>query len=235
MTYGYQYPAVPPDNEKVFGIYPVDFIFEQIIEDGLDWFRNTPEAPEYVYGHLKSALLNDRYGQGKIDEIKNYIEATEIRVSQAWPTGSEVVPVISINLASGVERIEHAGMDDFDSNLDTLGVEELVEERREIGYTPINDELLIGIHSAGSPDTVKYIHMLLVFILAQNRDIFSSEGLMNLTFRSTDLSRLNELLPQNMFSRFVTATVESMALIPKRIVPMTQNISLNVQIDEGDG
>lgn len=234
MTYGLIYPAIPPEKSSIYGVYPVDFMFEQIIEDGLDWFRSTPEAPEYVYGHLKSALLNTRYGQSKIDEIATYIQDTEIRVAQAWPSGAEVVPVISINLASGVERVEHTGMDDFDSNLDTLGAGDEIEERKEIGYAPLNDELLIGIHSAGSPDTVKYVHMLLVYILSANRDIFSSEGLMNMTFRSTDLSRLNELLPQNVFSRFVTATVESIALIPKRVVPMVGDISLNVTIDEGD-
>jgi hypothetical protein len=51
-----------------------------------------------------------------------------------------------------------------------------------------------------------------------------SRGMHLGTFRATDLSRLNEYLPENMYSRFINFTSFSIASFDKGIVPIVENI-----------
>lgn len=44
------------------------------------------------------------------------------------------------------------------------------------------------------------------------------------TFRATDLSRMNEYLPENMYSRFINFTSFSIASFDKGLVPIVENI-----------
>jgi hypothetical protein len=229
-----QYPQPTSEKEPtLFGMYPMDFILEVIFEEGLEWFRNDKDAPNLVYGNLNKEILKSRYGQNKIDEISQWINDTEIRITQSWPTGAEQTPTISINLANGQEFEQHAALDDFAGNVDVLGGDDnSVVDRSEIGYSAIQDELLIGIHTAGTPDKTKYIHMLVLYLLNSYVDVLDSEGFFNVSFKSTDLSRLNEYLPQNMFSRFISITGETFAKFPKTRVPMLSEVNVDVRLEE---
>lgn len=229
----YLYPPEPEYKTEHMGVYPIDFLFEVILEDGLEWFRRDRDAPGLVFGHLNNPRLSQRYGQSKIDEIADFIRTKKIRIIQSFPLDGEISPTISVNLSSSNEQTAHSGLSDHAGFTDTLGAQDSVLSRTEVGYTSITDNVLIGIHAIGSPDTAKYMYMLVLYLLNAYRHEFGDEGLYDLTFSSTDLSRLNEYLPANMFSRFVTATVLSFAKFRKQSVPVIDSLTMNVNKEGG--
>lgn len=225
------YPTNDFEETDYWGVYPVDFLFEAILDEGLDWFRTNSEAPGLVFGNLKKGRLAARYGSKKIDEIAEFLRTKKIRIIQSFPLDGEVSPTISINLTSSSEMIANAGLDDYAGDVDTLGTEDSILSRAEVGYTSINDNVLIGIHAVGSPDTVKYLYMLVLYLLNARRGDLESEGLHNMTYNVTDISRLNEYLPANMYSRFITASVVNFAKFKKQTVPMISEFTLTVDIE----
>jgi len=217
------------EGSEYWGIYPVDFLFETILDEGLDWFRTDPESQNLVFGNLDKGRLSARYGTKKIDEIAEFLRTKKIRIIQAFPLDGEMSPTISINLTSSNEMIANAGLGDHAGHIDTLGFEDSILSRAEVGYTSITDNVLIGIHAVGSPDTVKYLYMLALYLLNARRGDFEAEGLYNLTYSATDMSRLNEYLPANMYSRFITASVVNFAKFKKQTVPIISSINLTVE------
>jgi len=226
-----RYPKDPVESTCRFGFLPIDMILEIVLEAGMDWFRATPEAQNLVYGQLDRPLLATRYGANKIQEIGDYIRNTKIKVIQGFPLAAETSPIFSLNLASAIEFDQHAGLDNFAGELDTLDSQENVVGRSEIGYSAIKEDILIGVHAAGSPDKVKYMYLLALYLLGAYHDQLEEEGMFNMTFRATDLSRLNEYLPANMFSRFITASFETFARVNKGEVPIATEIITDVEME----
>lgn len=232
---GRVYPAPPETRPCVPGFFPTDFVIERFIELGIEWFRNTPDAAYLVYGNLLDATIKDKYGKEKVEEIVKYIKETEIDVIQAFPAEDEETPCISINLQSSEEMIERTGLGDFvgfEDNIDALGN---IAERTELGYIPMRDNILIGIHATGSPDKVKYLYYLIAYLIGafkgqlENR-VDKTNSLFNITFRATDLSKVNEYLPSSIFSRFMTITAENIAVVRKDGLPMIDNLIVDVKV-----
>jgi len=224
------YPQAVPTPDVIHGLFPTDFFVEKLLEEGLQWFRDTPTAAQEVFGHLLAPQLVSRYGPGKVKEIEDYIDQHEIRIIQAFPDGDTQMPTFSIQLADGGENPAFAALHDMagdESSFDTLGN---VVSREEIGYMPFTDSIMIGIHASGSPDKVKYLYYLAVYLLSSKRQEFEAAGMMNLTFRATDLSRLNEMLPSNVFSRFVTLTVGTFPKFKLGSAPIVTGLNVNVKV-----
>lgn len=217
----------PPENAEcpVFsGVFPVDFILESILTGGLEWFRTASDAPNLVFEHLKAPWLNERYGQAKIDEIAAYIRKYQIPVVQSWALIADQVPCISIQLLDGSEATERAALADHAGEVDVLDASDAVLGRTNIGYSPIVDAVHIGIHNINTPDLTKYLYSLVVYILSSFRPEFEKRGLLLGTFRATDVSRLNEYLPENMYSRFINFTCFSTARFSKGCAPIIEKI-----------
>jgi len=227
----YVYPNEETESIKYYGVYPVDFLIESVLEDGLDWFRSNPEAPNLVFGHLVNPLLSAKYGQSKIAEISEYIRSKKIRIFQSFPLDGEQSPCVSINLSSSTENIATAGLNDYYEDDDVLGSDDSIVSRTEVGYTSLSDNVLIGIHAVGGSDIVKYLYMLFLYILNSQREVFEEEGLLNLTYSATDMSRLNEYLPSNMYSRFITVNVLNFARFKKRTMPIIESIELTAEYE----
>lgn len=222
------YPQPQAEQERFTGVYPSDFLLEQVLDAGFDWFRKTPEAPNLVFQNLLRSELDKRYGQEKIDEIATYIRNTQIRVLQSFPVEDQQAPTISINMNNSGEAQELGGLDKFAERVmdfDALGNS---TGGQEYGYHPITDSLLVGIHSVGTADKVKYLYYIVLYILMSLRAQLEESGMFNMTFQATDLSRLNEFLPANMFSRFVTVNLTSMAMFKKADAPVVTGFTLNV-------
>lgn len=223
------YPQNIPTPDVIHGLFPTDFFIEKILEEGLAWFRATPTAAQEVFGHLLAPQLHERYGPGKVQEISDYINNTEIRIIQAFPVEDTQFPTFSIQLADGGENPAFAGLHDYagdESDTNTLGQ---VISREEIGYMPFTDSVMVGIHATGSPDKVKYLYYLAVYLLSSRRQEFEAAGMMNLTFRATDLSRLNEMLPSNVFSRYVTLTTGTLPKFKLGEAPIVTKLNVNVK------
>lgn len=227
------FPAPTDQGEtKETGLHPVDFILESILKAGLEWFRTTPDAGNKVFGHLRDPWLA-KYGQPKIDEIAAYIRKYEIVVVQSFSLIDQQKPSISIQLLDGYEMTERAGFGDFKGTVDVLTMEDEVIGRTEIGYAALSDNIQIGIHAINTPDLVKYIYYLVIYILSSFKPEMENRGLQLGTFRATDLSRMNEYMPENMFSRFINFTVFSIASFDKGIVPIIEKI-MGVHINPSD-
>lgn len=196
------------ENDNLRGLYPVDFILELAILEELEWFRANPNtAPDAVFGQLKPTYLATRgYGDTKIREMRDFINKTNIPVVQHWSLVDAHLPCFSIQLMDGREDETKVGMGDFLEELDTLDVNDVPEKREEILYTAMSDSLQIGIHATGTPDIVKYLYALLVSAFMR-RDRLQKRGFNLVTWQATDLSRINEYLPEHIYSRFVNFSV----------------------------
>lgn len=233
-----QYPPPMVDKECVTGIIPVDFLIERFLEIGFEWFRTNPEAPNRVFGHLRDVDLKDKYGQSKIDEIATYIKNTEIDIKQAFPMEDEEIPSISINLQSSMEIGELTGLNDYAGTATTLGSSGSIVGGVEQGYSPIRDEVLIGIHASASSNKTKYLYYLVVYIINAYRDQLEARpdkinGLFNISWRATDISRMNDYLPAHVFTRFVTITAEHFAIFDKEAVPFIEDFNVIVEMEDG--
>jgi hypothetical protein len=228
------YPPLPAEENKELGVFPVDFLLETILRAGLEWFRTTPGAATEVFGHLRTPYLSGKYGEAKITEISEYIKKYEIRIVQHFALIDQTVPSISIQLLDGSEMTERAGLADFQGQIDVLDAEDMVKGRTEIGYAPVMDNIQIGIHAIGTPDLTKYLYYLVIYILCSFKPELEARGLQLGTFRATDMSRLNEYLPENLYSRFINFSVFTIAKFSNGIVPIVEKI-LGVHVDPQTG
>lgn len=229
-----QYPPEELIEDAHTGLFPVDFVLESILKAGLEWFRNTEGSGKVVFGHLMDPWLA-KYGEAKIKEIEDFIKKYEIRIVQHFSLIDMTVPCISIQLLDGSEMTERAGLTDFAGEVDVLDMEDNVKGRTEVGYVPVYDSMQIGVHSTVTPDLVKYLYYLVAYILSTFKPEMEKRGLQLGTFRATDISRLNEFLPENMYSRFINFSVFSIARTDKGAVPIIENfIGLHVNSDNVD-
>lgn len=225
-----QYPA--PNNEQTlrYGVWPVDFLLETVIRAGLEWFRTDNDAPNKVFGHLVSPWLDTKYGASKINEIASYMKKYDIRVIQHWSLIDQTVPCISIQLLDGAEMTERAGLSDFQKTVDVLTMQGEIETRSGVGYSPIIDNIQIGIHNITTPDLTKYLYYFIIYILNVFKPQLEQRGMHLSTFRATDISRLNEYLPENIFSRFINFSVFSWASFDQGVAPIIDNF-IGVQVE----
>jgi len=236
MTIGPQnliYPPIEDPEDQGTGLFPVDFLVEDVLRTGLKWFVTDPNAPDAVFSHLKNAFLNPKYGEAKIQEIVNYLKKYELRIVQHWAMIGEQMPCISIQLLDGAEMVERAGLNDHEGIADAMTVGEGVTGRSEIKYSPISDSLHIGIHTADTPDLTKYIYYLVIYILLLFKSDLQTRGLHLSTFRATDLSKLNEYLPNSIYSRFINFTVQSFARVDAGALPIVKKF-VGVNIGDSD-
>lgn len=227
----YQYPPPSGGPEEYFGVHPVDFTLEAVLRVGIDWFLTNPEAPNLVFGHLKSSWLNTRYGQNKIDDIGNFIKKYEIPIVQHWSLIAEKAPCISIQLLDANEEESRAALDNHQEMLDALDNQNNIIGRTQIGYSPIVDQIHIGIHANQTPDLAKYIYYLIIYLLNGFKPQLQSKGMMLTTFRATDLSRMNEFLPENIYSRFINFSCFTMAPYKMDELPIIDEI-LGIHVPE---
>ncbi len=198
------------ESDSLSGVYPIDFLLQTVIEESLELFRSSPEnAPNAVFGHLAATYLS-KYGQKKIDEIAKYIRETQIPVVQHWSLVPEQVPCFSIQLMNSKEDEQYAGMGDHVENVDVLNEEETaIEKRTAFLYSPMSDEVQIGIHNSITPDLTKYLYYLLVHTFITSKETLIRRGLELTTWNATDISRINDYLPENIYSRFINFTAFS--------------------------
>ncbi len=221
----FQYPGPVVEQPEYSGVFPVDFLLESVIRAGITWFLEDAEAKNLVFGQLRASWLS-KYGQDKIDEIHAYVAKYDIKIVQHFSLIAQNLPCISIQLLDGNEEEARASLDDHMKMIDnaSLGEDESVIGRVQWGYAPIVDNIHIGIHAHNTPDLTKYIYYLLVYILSAFKPQLMDRGFHLTTFRATDMSRMNEYLPENIYSRFLNFSCWTIAPFQKGKVPIIDNI-----------
>lgn len=222
----------PPeiDDSVTFGVLPVDFLLETVLAAGIQWFKTDPVAYKRVYGWLYSPFLNAKYGEAKALEIKNFLIKYDLKIVQSFALIDNTVPCISLQLLDGGEQENRAGLMDFAQNIDVIANNVL--SRTEVSYSPIGDNIHIGIHVQNTPDLAKYIYYLVVYILNTFKPKLEAQGLSLGTFRATDISKLNEYLPENMYSRFINFSVYSPANFDRGDASIIENF-IGLSADQG--
>lgn len=220
--------------EDFLGVLPVDFLIQGIIEEGLALFRSSPENfPNFVFGHLGASYLQKKYGQAKIDELSKYIRETQIPVVQHWSLVDVQLPCFSITLLDGREDEQHSSLADFLGHSDTLNeAGTAIEDRTEFKYAAIEDQIQIGIHNNNTPDLTKYLYYFLVNIFITSKKTLINRGIQLTSWNATDISRVNEYLPNNVFSRFVNF---SCFTTPKFTIDEEVPIITDFDIDSDEG
>jgi hypothetical protein len=218
------YPA-PELPDHPHGVYPVDFILESIITAGLKWIVTDPNAGKLVFGHYLEPWLA-KYGQPKIDEIIGFMKKYPVKVVQHWSMIATNSPCFSIQILDAGEEVAKTGLQDHAREMDVMGANDELLERRRVSYAPITDSIHIGIHNALTPDLTKYLYQFLVYILNTYKPSLENMGMELGTFRATDISRLNDYLPENMYSRFITFTISSMPTFDMGTLPLITDINL---------
>jgi len=233
-NYQTEYPPQSSSNEVVYGVLPVDFLLEVVLTQGVEWFKNDPKAPSLVYGHLYKPWLA-KYGPAKAVEIRDYVRKYGVKVAQSFALIDAQMPSFSIQLLDGGESTDRSGLVDHQSMVDAVDFEQNVIGRSEVGFISMTDNVHIGIHNINTPDLTKYLYYLVVYILSSSKDLMEKYGLMLGTFRATDISRLNEFLPENMYSRFINFSVYTIASFDKGSVLIVDSIQgINVATDPTD-
>lgn len=219
-----EYPVPAQEEEFHYGIYPIDFILEAVLRAGIKWFVENEDAPNKVFGHLLTPYLKTEYGQPKIDEIASYIRKYQITIVQSFAQLDERMPAISIQLLDGSEMTERAGLADYQDKIDIMDANNMVKGRLEIAYSPMFDNVHLGIHTIDTPDLAKYLYYLIVYILNVFKLDFEKLGIYLGTYRATDISKLNDYLPENMYSRFINFSCMTLASYDRGTQTIIENI-----------
>jgi hypothetical protein len=219
-----QYPPEDNSEELTYGVLPVDFLLETVLEQGLAWYLADINNSKLVFGHLGKSWLASKYGQAKIEQIWNYLNTYECPIVQHFSLIDQTRPCLSIQLLDGSEMIERTGLNDHMGSVDVLNAESELIGRKNVTYSPILDNVHIGIHVINTPDLAKYLYYIVVYILNAYKPQLEARGLQLSTFRATDISRLNEYLPENMFSRFVNFSCSSYCAVDSGAVPIIDSI-----------
>lgn len=194
----------------VSGMFPTDFILQAIIETGLAWYRANPSvAGNAVFGQLNGPLLAARYGSAKITELTTFITTTNIPVVQHWSLVGKVLPCFSIQLMNGGEAENEAALGDLAEVYTTLDGNGLPLTRNSYAYSPIRETIQVGVHAATTPDYAKYLYYFFAYVMMAFKLTLEENGLELTTFEATDVSRLNEFLPENVFTRFVNVRMRT--------------------------
>lgn len=214
------------------GVIPTDFILQAIIESGLAWFRaNAVVAASAVWGpFVTNSFLTAKYGQTKIDELRDFILATDIPVVQHWSMAEQRLPCFSVQLFDGGEAQNEASMMDYIEAVDTFDGQGNVIGRSSYLVSPIRETIHVGIHVANSPDIAKYLYYFLVYLLIAFKPTLEANGIDLSSYAATDVSRLNEWLPANVFTRFVNVTMrtqpEFLPQVADQIVTAIQGVQI---------
>jgi len=224
-----QFPPLPDPEDQGTGVFPVDFLIEDVLRVGLKWFLSDPSAPDAVFSHLSTQFLDPKYGEAKVQEIISFLKKYQLNIVQSFAMIPQQLPCLSIQLLDGREDIPHTGLNDHEGYADVLNANQEVMGRSQIKYSPISDTVHIGIHTADTPDLTKYIYYLVVYILLLFKPDLRERGLHLSTFAATDLSKLNEYLPSNVYSRFINFSCISFARIDAGQLPIVKKfVGVNI-------
>jgi len=199
-----------------------DLIVETILTEGLADFRaNIDDRLDMFYDQLKESYLSTEYGQAELDRFKQYINDNEISIVHNWNIVSQRVPCIFIQNVSSQEQVQRTFINDFSGNIDTIGAGVITDRREEFSF-PFNEQVQVGIHvnDPGGPTALRWLYAMVVYFLISRKDDLVDRGLELSTFSATDFNRLNEFLPENIFSRYITFNFINYVSI-KDITPST--------------
>lgn len=183
-----------------------DLVLQTIIEEGLEDLRaNLDLRLNDFYDQLKSSFLNDRYGQAELDRMKIWFVNNKIDITQSWRMISERVPCINIQIVSSIEDEGKSTLRDFAGDIDVIsdGIVTSRSEKKEIANKE-SIQISVHVNDPGGTTALRWLYAATLFFLISRKEDLLDRGIDISTFSASDFNRLNEFLPENIYSRYIT-------------------------------
>ena len=209
-------------------IFP-DFVLQKTIKETLTEIANDEAIIQFLFGQFKEAHLSEIYGQKEIDSLVEFLKKDQIKVVTSWNMIDVKYPSYSIQLLNNEEIDNEALLDDHgieefldaDGNVinknppiicgDGSGVYPPVipthSSKRDVFSTSIREHLMVGCH-ATEPNIARYMAWLLQFIIRSKKNTLISRGINRISLSFSDFNRMNDLLPENIFTRFANLSLQ---------------------------
>jgi len=188
----------------VFG----DLVIESILREGLTDLTNPANIDDrlaVVYAQLKDSFLSTEYGQTEIDRYKTFLTDNKIDIVHNWRMVADRLPCIYIQNVSSMEDTSKSFINDYTGDVDTLGGG-VITERKEENTMSVQDTVQVGIHVAdpAGPTALRWLYATVLYFLVSRKQDMVDRGMELSTWQTTDFNRLNEFLPENVFSRYIS-------------------------------
>lgn len=200
------------------GFIFADLVVETIIREGLaDLKANLDARLNVLFEQLKSSYLNAEYGQAELDRFKTFLTNEKIDVVHSWRQVEERVPCFYIQTIGGPEDTAKAMLEDYSGDVDTIVLGELTDRKEETTIV-MRESLQVGVHvnDPGGPTALRWLYACLFYFLCSRKHDLMARGIDLSTLTSSDFNRLNELLPEHIYSRYVTLSYNNYMTWVKR-------------------
>ncbi len=168
---------------------------QNLIQVGMARLRADRPAFNEIFCYLiDHPFMKYRYGQEWIDKQWDWFNQTKIRVIQSYSLSSQTVPAYSIRASSEHEEEGLAVIND------SFGID---EDGRERGIASFSAAITIGIHANKSSDQVMWMKRILFYILFKEKELARDFGLDLYSPSVGDISKQNDVIPENVNSLFV--------------------------------
>lgn len=166
---------------------------QRLLQEGLAAIKAEPGVLDDVFSYYTCEALASSYGQAYVDKIKQWFLATKIPVTQAWHLNMQLVPQISIKLATEQEDESKVAVGDFWGD----------DECDEVGTSPFIVMLDIRLHTSRNGDEVLWLYYIVNYIFFKFKRRAEALGLQLQTFNASDYARDNIKLPDNVYVRTI--------------------------------
>lgn len=200
-----------------------EFVLVSTLKEALTEIANDSDILEQLFSQFEQPYLEDIYGKKEIDSIKEYFEKDQIKVVNSFRLIDSEYPCYSIQLINNEEIDAEALLDDFgcvefldeNGNVVQKNPASLTgpgfpvsipdhDSKRDVYAIPVRENIMIGCHAADKPNITRFMSWMLQYILRSKKNTLIARGINRISMSFSDFSRANELLPENIFTRFCT-------------------------------
>ena len=178
-------------------IFP-DLILHNFFRQRLNQLKEDKALVDQMLSLLKDSQFEGVYGQEEIDQFKAFLDK-KISIVNSFNLISLNLPNISLLEVSTGEDQSKSVIGDLEGR-----TFDGVTSQDRLTFA-VNSNIQIGIH-AESVTAARWLHSLIIYWIINNKKILSNRGLSLVSWSSSDFNRMNEFLPENIFSKFITTS-----------------------------
>ena len=165
----------------------------RLIQEGIAYLKKNPDTLDVILNYYLSEPMNVDYGESYLSTVKQWLVETKIPVVQAWSANPQQVPQISVQLVADAEDEGKAAIGDHWG----MGSDD------NIGTAPFITQLDVALQASKGTDQVLWLYEMTKFILFKFKRRAEQLGLQLHTFSASDVRRNNQVLPDNVYVRYI--------------------------------
>ncbi len=184
---------------NVFPItYMPELMLQKVLEMGIYDLQQNPDKMDQIFNIYRTEEFT-LYGDSFVQKIKDWIVSVDIPVVQSWSFNPERIPSISVHLASEVEDVDKAAVNDFFGKNPSSPTE-------DVGVSVFLVTLDIGIHTSKDSNYVLWLYYIIHYILFTYKLFMEKMGFQLQTFSGGDYIKDPQYVSNNIWSRWVRFT-----------------------------